>query len=190
MTLKSILLVTLLSGVLSVTANEEIDWQGPIADAFELPLGDGKGTGYNVTQKAFEKLPGDTWDGNGGGDTDLGDPVASIGSGVVIFAEDSKSMWGNMVIIRHAYRDKNDELVLIDSIYAHLLEVFAKKGDEVQLGEKIGAIGKSGKGERTAMLYFAIKKDVFSPVDEGDPQDWRKHYHSPGTFIENFKKSF
>ncbi|MDF1657163.1 MAG: peptidoglycan DD-metalloendopeptidase family protein [Verrucomicrobiales bacterium] len=190
---KSVIFFALLFGAPFSMANESsdelIDWEGPIAETFELPVGEGKGTGYYVMRGAFDKLPGESWNGNGGGDTDLGNPVASIGKGVVIFAEDSKSTWGNMVIIRHAYRDADNKLVLIDSIYAHLFEIFTRKGEEVLLGEKIGAIGKSGKGERSAMLYFAIKKDVFNPVDESDPESWRDHYHAPRAFIEGFTQT-
>lgn len=165
---------------------QQIDWTGPIAKSFALPLGEGTGEGYHVLHDAFEGLPGERWDGDGGGDTDLGDPVTTIGDGVVIFAEDTKGRWGNMVIIRHAYKDEKEELVLIDSIYAYLLDAFVRPGDEVYRGDKIGAIGKGKNEEDPSLLYFAIRREVELPIENIPPELYRKYYHDPRTFIEEF----
>ncbi|MEM6917034.1 MAG: peptidoglycan DD-metalloendopeptidase family protein [Verrucomicrobiota bacterium] len=171
----------------STVHSQQIDWTGPIAEAFALPLGDGTGAGYEVVHEAFEDLPGERWDGNGGGDTDLGDPVSTIGDGVVIFSEDTKGKWGNMVIIRHAYMDENGKLALIDSIYAFLLDAFVRAGDEVYLGDKIGAIGKGKKESNPSQLYLAIRREVEFPIENIPPKLYRKYYHDPRTFISEFK---
>ena len=41
----------------------------------------------------------------GGGNSDVGAPVYSMGDGIVTWAYDVRAGWGNVVIIRHAYRD-------------------------------------------------------------------------------------
>lgn len=169
-----------------VGASDPIPWEGPVAEAFALPFGKGTGEGYHVFRKAFDELPGETWDGVGGGDTDLGNPVSTIGDGLVIFSGDSESKWGNMVIVRHAYRDERGEIVLIDSIYAYLFEVFVRTGDEVSLGDPIGAIGRAKKEGNTALLYFAIRKCVDHSTQNIEPEQYRRYYHDPREFIAMF----
>lgn len=176
----------ILAAGLSPIHSQQIDWTGPIADAFALPLGEGSGEGYHIEIKAFDDLPGERWNGDGGGDTDLGDPVSTIGDGIVIFAEDTKGKWGNMVIIRHAYHNDKGELVLIDSVYAYLLDAFVRAGDEVYLGDKIGAIGKGEKNKGASLLYFAIRKEVDFPIENIPPELYRKYYYVPSKFIAEF----
>ncbi|MEM7602537.1 MAG: peptidoglycan DD-metalloendopeptidase family protein [Verrucomicrobiota bacterium] len=182
-TVKAIAAIYLCNFLTNVGA--ELEWQGPVASTFELPLDES----HEISRQAFDQFPGETWDGIGGGDTDLGNPVSAIGAGVVIFAEEAKSTWGNMVIIRHAYRNGGGELTFIDSVYAYLLEIFVRVGDEVQLGEKIGAIGKSKDDKDNAKLYFAIRKKVGGQLNENDPDDLRRHYHVPSKFIAGFSSS-
>lgn len=186
--MRILFLIVLGTALLSKSSAQQIDWTGPIAEEFALPLGDGTGKGYHVSTGAFDGLPGERWNGDGGGDTDLGDPVSTIGDGVVIFAGDTKGRWGNMVIIRHAYHDEDSELVLIDSIYAFLYDAFVKAGDEVYLGDKIGAIGKGSKGKEDSLLYFAIRREVELPIENIPPELYQKYYHDPRTFIAEFSK--
>jgi hypothetical protein len=60
-----------------------------LADGFDFPVGIPDGQGY---YKARGFRPnghlGEDWDGMRAGDTDLGDPVCSIGTGVVVFVRD------------------------------------------------------------------------------------------------------
>ena len=98
-----------------------------LADGFDYPVGKPDAKGY---YKARGFRPnghlGEDWDGVGGGDTDLGDPIYSIGDGVVVFARDCHMGWGNVVIVRHAYSEAGISRN-IDSLYAHLQKTIAAK---------------------------------------------------------------
>ena len=76
-----------------------------LADGFDYPVGKPDGAGYYIF-RGFSPNGhlGEDWNGSGGGDSDEGDPVYSIAHGVVVFSEDYKKGWGNVVIVRHAYR--------------------------------------------------------------------------------------
>jgi hypothetical protein len=60
-----------------------------LADSFDFPVGIPDGQGY-YKARGFRPQGhlGEDWDGIRGGDTDLGDPVHSIGSRIVVFARD------------------------------------------------------------------------------------------------------
>ena len=78
---------------------------------------------------------------------DRGTPVRSIFGGRVIYAGWFKG-YGNMIIIDHGAN--------FYSVYAHLEELFASKGDMVNSGQVIATVGDSGSltGPR---LYFEIR---------------------------------
>ena len=77
-----------------------------MADGFDYPVGWPEAVGYH---KARGFTPnghlGEDWNGDRGGDTDLGDPIYAVGHGIVVLAHDVRAGWGNVVIIRHAYRE-------------------------------------------------------------------------------------
>ena len=79
-----------------------------VADGFDFPVGKPDAAGYYKARGLRLRSPrhfGEDWNGRGGGDSDLGDPVYSCADGVVTFAHDVRQGWGNVVLIRHAYRD-------------------------------------------------------------------------------------
>ncbi len=57
--------------------------------------------------------------------------------GIVTFAEDSETGYGNLVKINHGGG--------VETYYAHLLRVDVKEGQTVKQGEYIGKVGKSGR---------------------------------------------
>ena len=99
-----------------------------LADGFDFPIGKPDAKGY-YKARGFRSQGhlGEDWDGVGGGDTDLGDPIYCIGDGVVVFARDCKMGWGNVIIVRHAYRD-GGTIKNIDSFYGHLQRMMVRSG--------------------------------------------------------------
>ncbi len=130
-----------------------------LADGFDLPVGrDGTKKYYKARGYRPNGHLGEDWNGVGGGDTDLGDHVTAAGNGIVVFAEDYKLGWGNVVIIRHAYLE-NGEQKHVDSLYGHLNEIKTTLGAQVARGELIGTIG-SNRGMYPAHLHFEMRKDL------------------------------
>ncbi|MFQ6062573.1 MAG: PKD domain-containing protein, partial [Methanosarcinales archaeon] len=133
---------------------------------FDYPVGthgyvgeeryDGGDNYYNANEFLGKgKHEGEDWNGDGGGDTDLGDPVYAIGSGKVYnAAEDDPGEGGYDVGINHTLENGGN----VRSVYVHLKEdsIIVKKGDEVSRGQKIAQIGKSG-GVASAHLHFEIR---------------------------------
>lgn len=130
-----------------------------LADGFGLPVGLGEGKKY---YKARGMRPnghlGEDWNGIGGGNTDLGDPVYSTANGLVVYARDFRAGWGNVVIIRHAYMD-GFSVKYVDSLYGHLHRIHVREGQRVDRGDKVGTIG-TAHGQYPAHLHFEMRKDL------------------------------
>ncbi len=129
-----------------------------LADGFDYPVGKPNGDGYYIF-RGFSPNGhlGEDWNGNGGGDTDEGDPVYSIAHGVVVFSEDYKRGWGNVVIIRHAYRENNGQIAFIDSLYGHLKVRSVKLGQQVTRGR---SSGRSDAGLTGCMPLTCISRSA------------------------------
>ncbi len=78
-----------------------------------------------------------TWRAHNGVDyaAPTGTPVRSVGDGVVEFAG-VQNGFGNVVFIRH--RGANT------TVYAHLSRINVRKGERVEQGQNIGAVGSTG----------------------------------------------
>ena len=130
-----------------------------LADGFDLPVGkDGTTKYYKARGYRPNGHLGEDWNGAGGGDTDLGDPVTATAHGVVVFAQDYHLGWGNVVILRHAYLEAG-ELKYVDSLYGHLNEIKVTLGAQVARGDLVGTIGNN-RGMYAAHLHFEMRKDL------------------------------
>ncbi|MGD9549213.1 MAG: Ser-Thr-rich GPI-anchored membrane family protein [Candidatus Krumholzibacteriia bacterium] len=160
--------------------------------AFDFPVGYPDGVGYNHTA-GWDWLewtetvwhPGEDWNGDGGGDTDLGDSVHAIADGVVTASADYGSGWGNITVIRH----ESPEGEVIWSQYAHLQNRLVTTGT-VSRGQVIGTIGKGFNNEYSAHLHFEIRKQDLAP--DAWPVGWsvaqiEAAYHHPSTYIESHR---
>jgi murein DD-endopeptidase MepM/ murein hydrolase activator NlpD len=153
----------------------------PRAGSFGFPVGDGSATGYYNAQPFGENTHlGDDWNGNGGGDTDLGDPVLAIADGVVTSAEDHGGGWGKVVRVVHDV-GRAGAPVHVESLYAHLDAIEVKAGEVVARGHRIGTIGDAG-GRYPAHLHLEVRDRVGLPLGRGYGEKVRG-YLDPTAFI-------
>lgn len=156
----------------------------PLCDGFDHAVGKPDAAGYYKFRGfAPNGHLGEDWNGNNGGDTDLGDPVYSIGAGVVVHAMDIRVGWGNVVIVRHAFRDETGKIQMVDSLYGHLNEIKVRVNQIVRRGELVGTIG-TNHGMYPAHLHLEIHKNLgMGPNRTGFAHDY-SNYYSPTQFIE------
>ncbi|MEP4078208.1 murein hydrolase activator EnvC family protein [Haloferula sp.] len=163
-----------------------------IADGFDFPVGNqGSAAGYYKARGMRLRPPvhyGEDWNGRGGGNTDLGDPVYSTANGIVVWAYNVRAGWGNVVIIRHAYRDKSSGQVKhCDSLYGHLREMRVKVGQKVKRGEQIGTIG-SNRGMYAAHLHFEIRHNLRTGMLRNNVSRDYSNWADPTAFINKYRR--
>jgi murein DD-endopeptidase MepM/ murein hydrolase activator NlpD len=153
-----------------------------LADGFDFPVGKPDGANY-YRFRGFIRGDhmGEDWNGLAGGNNDLGKPVYSIAHGVVVYSKDYRSNWGNVIIVRHAYREKGT-IRYIDSLYGHLHERTVTTGTKVTRGQKIGTIG-TNHGMYVAHLHFEIRKNINIALKHRDYAMDFSNYHRPAQFI-------
>ncbi len=153
-----------------------------LADGFDFPVGKPDGEGY---YKARGFRPGghlgEDWNGVRGGDSDLGDPVYSIGHGLVVFARDVRLGWGNVVIVRHAFME-GSKIQHIDALYGHLDRITVREGQAVTKGQQVGTIG-TNRGMYNAHLHFEIRKNLAIGINRTAFPKGFADYHDPTKFI-------
>lgn len=160
----------------------------PLADGFEIPVGKPPGEGYYV-YRGFTPHGhlGEDWNGNGMGDTDLGDPVYATADGIVVYSHDVRLGWGNVVIIRHVYRAPDGSVRQVDSLYGHLDRRDVRKDQIVKRGQQIGTIG-TAHGKYAAHLHFEMRKNLEVGMNRSKfPRDFSTYY-SPRQFIAQHAK--
>jgi murein DD-endopeptidase MepM/ murein hydrolase activator NlpD len=85
-----------------------------------------------------------------------GTPVRSVGDGVVEFAA-GQSGFGNVVFIRH----RNNHV----TVYAHLSRIAVRRGQRVEQGQHIGAVGATGWATGPHLHYeFRINGQHQNPL--------------------------
>jgi murein DD-endopeptidase MepM/ murein hydrolase activator NlpD len=178
-----------------------------LVNGFDFPIGDenAKGSytspegktydGWYVATKCGEEYDlgihtGEDWNGSGGGNTDIGQPVYATAAGEVVHAAECPSPWGNVVMIRHKYFE-NGEVKTVYSQYSHLKEIDVKKGQRVSRRQKIGAVGQGNHQEYPAHLHFEIRNETMKdyavdywPSSNGKTAAWvKQHYEQPSEFV-------
>ncbi len=78
-----------------------------------------------------------------------GTPVGAAENGVVAYAGNEVKGMGNLVILQHA-----DGWM---TVYAHMDSMSVRRGARVNVGQKVGAVGSTGKVDRP-QLHFEIRK--------------------------------
>ena len=155
-----------------------------ISQSFDFPVGKPDGENYfKAREFGQSKHLGEDWNGIGGGNTDLGDPVYSISNGYVSFSEHVSGGWGNIVRVVHKF-PSHPELPYVESIYAHLHDLNVKEGDLVTRGQKIGTIG-TADGKYSAHLHLELRSFIDMGIGPGYSED-TFGFMVPTDFIEKF----
>lgn len=162
-----------------------------LADGFDFPVGKPDAAGYYKARGLRLRAPqhfGEDWNGRSGGDSDLGDPVYSMGDGIVTWAYDVRQGWGNVVIVRYAYRDpSNGQVKYCDALYGHLDRIMTTVGKQVKRGEQIGTIG-SNRGMYPAHLHFEIRHNISIGMGRNSvPADYT-NWADPTQFINKYRR--
>lgn len=183
-----VLLASVISGraQLAVTAIQQFFAENPsyYSDGFDYPVGPPDGKKYYNAQKFGENTHlGDDWNGLGGGNTDLGDPVYSTANGLVVFAQDMGGGWGKVVRVVHVLSDH--PLTVVESLYAHLERIDVKEGRPLKRGQPLGTIGNAG-GIYYAHLHFEIRTEYGMGIGGGYSADTRG-YTDPTAFIKKHR---
>ena len=149
----------------------------PTCDGFDYPVGPPDADGYYDAQPfATAEHLGSDWNGNGGGDSDYGDPVHAVAAGRVVFAADLGGGWGNVVRIVH-----HCDGTAVESLYAHLATITTAVGARVGRGDPIGTIGDAD-GQYFAHLHFELRARPGLPIGAGYGPATDAH-HDPTAFI-------
>ncbi len=152
------------------------------SQSFDFPVGKPDGRNYfKAREFGQNKHLGEDWNGIGGGNTDLGDPVYSISNGYVSFAENVCCGWGNIVRVIHKLPN-HPEYEYVESIYAHLNHMTVKKGDLITRGQQLGAIG-TADGKYSAHLHLELRDFVDMGLGPGYSDD-TFGFLAPTKFIE------
>ena len=154
-----------------------------LAGGFDFPVGKPDAQGY-YKARGFRSHGhmGEDWDGVRGGDTDLGDPVYSIGDGLVVFARDCHMGWGNVIIVRHSYRE-GGTVKNVDALYGHLNNMLVHRGQAVARGQRIAAIG-TAHGLYDAHLHLEIRKNLEIGMSRAAFAQDFSNYYDPSQFIQ------
>ncbi len=150
-----------------------------LANHFNYPVGspDGKGY-YNAQPFGKNNHLGDDWNGNGGGNSDLGDTIYAVANGYINSAKDLGGSWGNIIRITHYLSDQSQ----VESIYAHCNEILVDSGNLVGIGTPIGTIG-TANGKYPAHLHFEMRSDLNLPIGGGYSLN-KEGYLDPTAFIK------
>jgi murein DD-endopeptidase MepM/ murein hydrolase activator NlpD len=157
-----------------------------LADGFDYPVGKPDAQGYYKARgfRSHGHL-GEDWDGVGGGDTDLGDPIYCIGGGIVVFARDCHMGWGNVVIVRHAYRE-GGAIKNIDSLYGHLDRILVRRGQGLVRGQQVGTMG-TAHGLYDSHLHLEIRKNIEIGMSRAAFARDFNNYYDPSQFIASHR---
>ncbi len=185
----------------------------PPANGFDFPVGNADGDGA-YTDKQTGKIhhgwhvsthfcewykygihPAEDWNGDGGANSDLGQPVRSIAAGKVVFAKNCGQPSGGVVMIQHNYYE-NHLKRRIRSVYVHMSNISVSEGQLVSRRQQIGEIGKDPLKRFFAHLHLELRRNenlkaTYWPSAAGKSRDWiRENYAAPSPFIRSHRELF
>lgn len=158
-----------------------------LADGFDFPVGKPNADGYYKSRGYWPNGHlGEDWNGKGGGDSDLNDPIYSTARGVVVISENIGVGWGNCVIVRHAYRAPTGKIEMVDSLYAHLQQRLVRVGQAVEKGQLVGTMG-GNNGMYQVHLHFEMRKNLRIGMNRSQFARDNTNYYSPTDFINKHR---
>ncbi|WP_395735338.1 M23 family metallopeptidase [Prosthecobacter sp.] len=139
----------------------------PLATRFDMPMGSEHGAlTYNARAFRISRHLGDDFNGIGGGNSDLGDPVYAAGAGRVVYAGNPGPGWGKMILIAHRLPEGDELGPVVQTMYAHLATIRVQTGQIIQRGETIGAVG-TAEGAYLAHLHFEVRVGPYVNPGQG-----------------------
>jgi len=156
-----------------------------LADGFDFPVGKPDASGYHKS-RGFSQHGhlGEDWVGATPGAA-FRDPVYAVGNGIVTLARDFRRAWGNVIVVRHAFKEEG-QTKYADSLYAHLDKILVREGQQVARGDQIGTIG-SAHGRYCPHLHFEMHKNlaigVVHTLFNGD----FSNYYDPTSFLNSHR---
>lgn len=156
-----------------------------LADGFDFPVGKPDASGYHKS-RGFSPHGhlGEDWVGATPGAA-FRDPVYAVGNGIVTLARDFRRAWGNVIVIRHAFKE-DGQTKYADSLYAHLDKILVREGQQVARGVQIGTIG-SAHGRYSPHLHFEMHRNlaigVVHTLFNGD----FSNYYDPTSFLSSHR---
>ncbi len=156
------------------------------AAGFDFPVGKPEGKGYyNAQSFRTNNHLGDDWNGKGGGNSDMGDTVYAVANGYVTQSIQFFGGWGKVIKVASAWKSEND-LEMVETLYAHFEKMLVKKGEWVKKGQAIGTIGNA-EGIYYAHLHLEIRKEPGMELGAGYAKD-ATGYLDPTKFIKSHRK--
>ncbi len=150
-------------------------------NGFDFPVGKPNAERYYLASKFGNRNHlGEDWNGVGGGNTDLGDPVYAVSNGVVTFTEDVCCGWGNVIRVIHKL-ENNQQYQYLESVYAHLDRIDVRPGQLIKRGDLIGTIGNA-HGAYKAHLHLELRDFINMSLGPGYSDD-HFGYLDPSQFI-------
>ncbi len=154
---------------------------GYMADGFDYPVGKPDAKGYYDAQPFTKNNHlGEDWNGTGGGNTDLGDPVYAAANGYVSYAKSAGPGWGNVMRIVHCIKGSPNKYV--ETLYGHVQTMLLAEGQWVKRGDKIATIGNAN-GAYYAHLHFELRRLIDMNIGPGYSTD-TTGYLNPKVFIK------
>ncbi len=118
----------------------------PTISATSAPMGSENGALTYNAQVFWANNPkrgghhtGDDFNGIGGMNTDLGDPLYAIANGRVIYRGEPSPGWGNTLILAH----RTPEGSTLLTMYAHMDQMHVALGSTIPMGQIIGTVGNA-----------------------------------------------
>ncbi len=130
-------------------------WQGKFLQPSKARVS----TGFGLRRRVNGKLLDDYFHSGLDFAAAPGSPVIATAQGKVLLAHNGWKLHGNTICIDHGQG--------VASFYIHLSKIFVKEGDMVKAGQKIGAVGSTGRANGPH-LHFSI----YVNKDSTNPYNW------------------